>query len=543
MRVTLIIAIVLFSLTSVKAQDTMRKRQVNVTSSFKPQLKEAAKINLNASPPQTDTTRPVLQYNIPNQNLLFAYQPGSLKPLAMSVDSVVKWATWNYAKVGYGSLNTPYFETGLSITNGSNAGLNIYGNYVSSKGKIEYQKFDNTKVDLNGFVRTGGNNELTGRIGFVDEHYNKYGGFVDNQFYSKDSIPVHFQTLCTRLAFRNINPTAYGISYAPEVRIDVFTDKINNRETNTYFNLPLRKTLGGRFEAELALDGGFTNYEPKNNTRISTSYISFNPSLFVKTTNIYLQAGIKPSWDNGAFKIMPNVLAEISTTDKRASIIAGWTGHLRTNSYQSLAAINPWIWAPATVNNSRIEEIYLGVKGALTDHFSYTVRGGVNTYTNQPLFINDTITGKSFSVLNEPSMKALNVHGEIGYTMGDKFTLRSSLNLNHYMNMAVNEEAWGLLPLEFTTSIRLQILKDLYAKEDFYAFDAPYYRLNSAIKGKLPGAMDITAGLEFAVAKNVKIWTQFNNILNSQYERWKGYPTYGFNFVGGIVFSFAQNQK
>ena len=68
------------------AQDSTKKKEVNITSAFKPTLKEAAKINMNATPPAADTTRPRLQYNIPNQNLAFAFQPGSLKP---STDIVV----------------------------------------------------------------------------------------------------------------------------------------------------------------------------------------------------------------------------------------------------------------------------------------------------------------------------------------------------------------------------------------------------------------------------------------------------------------------
>ena len=64
----LVIGILAFSV-AVQAQDTIRKRSVEVTSQFKPVLKDAAKINLNASPPTADTTRPRLQYQIPNQNL------------------------------------------------------------------------------------------------------------------------------------------------------------------------------------------------------------------------------------------------------------------------------------------------------------------------------------------------------------------------------------------------------------------------------------------------------------------------------------------
>src|SRR4051812_43909745 len=70
-----------------RAQDTSRKKEVNITSTFKPTLKQAAKININAAPPTNDTTRPRLQYSLPNQNLNFAFQPGSLKPLALQVDS------------------------------------------------------------------------------------------------------------------------------------------------------------------------------------------------------------------------------------------------------------------------------------------------------------------------------------------------------------------------------------------------------------------------------------------------------------------------
>jgi hypothetical protein len=74
----------------VAAQDTTGKK-VKITSSFKPVLKEAAKINFNASPAIVDTSRPRLQYNIPNQNLAFAFQPGTLRPLALGVDSGGAW--------------------------------------------------------------------------------------------------------------------------------------------------------------------------------------------------------------------------------------------------------------------------------------------------------------------------------------------------------------------------------------------------------------------------------------------------------------------
>ncbi|MDB5196253.1 MAG: hypothetical protein JWP88_623 [Flaviaesturariibacter sp.] len=544
MRQTFIIAILFLSLAEARAQDTTRRKQVTVTSAFKPVLKEAAKINFGATPPTADTAKPRLQYSIPAQNLQFAYQPGTLKPLALSIDTGGVWDTWNYAKIGYGTLKTPYLETGLSLGDGKNAGLNVYGKHISSKGKIENQDFGYTAVELNGFVRTGQNTELSGRFGVKDEQYKKYGYVPSTLVFDKDSLKLNYATMSGRLALRNIARTEFGISYAPEVKVDIFTGYPNNRETNGYINLPVRKSLTERFEAEIALEGAFTNYNPSSKNDSKSNYFTIAPSLFVKTTGLYLQAGIKPTWENGSFKLFPNVMGELSSSDKKLTLMAGWIGHVRINSYQSLAEYNPWIWAPNTITNSRIEEVYAGLKGAVTDHFNYMVKAGVNKYTNQPLFLNDTVAGgKSFMVMYEPDMKSINVHGELGYTVGDKFSLKTGLTLNKYAGVDVADKPWGLLPLEFNTTIRLQVLKDLYFKSDLYAFSAPWYRTKAAGSGKLPGALDLNAGLEFAIVKNVKLWAQFNNILNNSYERWKQYPVYGFNFLGGVVFSLAQNKK
>ena len=74
-----------------------------------------------------------------------------------------------------------------------------------------------------------------------------------------------------------------------------------------------------------------------------------------------------------------------------------------------------------------------------------------------------------------------------------------------------------------------------------FVFDGPW-SLDKSGRDHLPVAVDLSAGLEFRIVKNVKIWTQFNNIFNKEYQRWNQYPVYGFNFLGGVVFSFAQKK-
>ncbi|HYM94456.1 MAG TPA: hypothetical protein VET23_09980, partial [Chitinophagaceae bacterium] len=85
-----------------------------------------------------------------------------------------------------------------------------------------------------------------------------------------------------------------------------------------------------------------------------------------------------------------------------------------------------------------------------------------------------------------------------------------------------------------------QAIKDLWLTTDLFAWTGPKYMKKDGSSGELGGAFDLNAGLEFKITKYLNLWTQFNNILNQQYQRWNQYRVYGFNFTGGIVLSFAQ---
>ena len=534
----ILIATLSLAITAATAQDTTKNRDVNVTSAFKPTLKEAAKINFNPTPPTADTTRPRLQYSIPNQNLAFAFQPGSLKPLALQVDTGGRWDNESYLKFGYGNFKTPFLQAGLSAGDGRNIGFTAYAKHSSSEGDIPYQEYRSTAVDLNAFLKTSKNLKWNARIGALQEDYYKYGQAFVIPGETEDSLELRYQTWRGRLSFQNVDRTELGITYAPEIRIDVFGNGRSTSESNTYINLPIQKYFGEAFGVDLAVTGSLSRYKPHNKSAIANNYFSFAPSLLYKQSNVNIQAGIRPSWDRKEFKLLPNVMVEFNTTDKRFSVQGGWTGNLRNSGFQYLATMNPWIWTPEDVRNTRIEERYVGFKGSAGDHFSYGVKAGSNILHHQPLFVNDTVNGRSFGVVYEPRTKVINLGGELAYTVGEKFSLISNLSINQYKTDS-SVKAWGLLPLEWKTSMRLMVLKDLYVNSTLYAFDGPW-ALNKTGRENMPAAMDLSAGLEFKVWKYIKVWGQFNNIFNKEYERWNQYPVYGFNFLAGVVISFAQ---
>lgn len=525
------------------AQDTTKKRSVNITSTFKPVLREAAKINLNANPPSADTSKPRLKYDIPDQNLVFNFQPGSLKPLALQIDSTGVWDNSNYIKAGFGSLKTPYIQAGFSFGDGKTAGLNIYAKHVSSEGAIDFQKYSSTNIKLDGFYQSQKNIEWNGSLETKQYGTYKYGYEPKLLSFPRDSLKQNFQTFGGSLGLHNINETPFGLSYSPSLKINVFKDFLKNSESNTVLDLPLKKTIGNTYEVNLGINFDLTRFSPKGKSAINNTMYYISPSVQYKTANLNLKAGIRPSWDNKVFKMFPEITGEVGTEDSRFTFQAGWIGYIRKTTYQYLADQNPWLWAPSSLKNTWIEERYAGFKGSAGDHFSYSAKVGFNKLNNQPLFINDTTQGfggKSFIAVNEPQLKVLTFGGELGFTVQEKFSLISGVNFNQYTGLKVNKAAWGLLPVEFTTSFRLQAIKDLWVKGDLYAWGGPKFMKNDGSVGELSGAFDLNAGLEFRITKYLNLWTQFNNILNKQYQRWNQYPVYGFNFTGGVVFSFNQ---
>ena len=73
--------------TPLMAQKDSTGRGVDILSSFRPSIRSAAKVEFSPGTVSPDTTRPVLTYMVPNQQLPLGYTITSLRPLAYVSDS------------------------------------------------------------------------------------------------------------------------------------------------------------------------------------------------------------------------------------------------------------------------------------------------------------------------------------------------------------------------------------------------------------------------------------------------------------------------
>jgi len=527
-----------FLFTALHAQDTTRRQTIEITSSYKPSLRNTVKINLYASPISADTSRPRLAYSIPPENLFFAYQPVSLKPLSLQSDTSLKLGQRNELKLGYGNLSTPYVSGGFSFGDGKHNLANIYGNYISSRGKIQNQDFSEWNVKGTGSIFSAKNETYAGAEFAEHENY-QYG--YDHALYNfdKSTLRRSYQDFSANVGFRNIATNDLGINYDPHIEVHEFSRENKANETTLIVNIPAEKRFSDAVSFKIAGLGNFDKYNLKNtSTSISNNLFQLAPELIYYSDMFTFHGGVTPSWNNNTLAVLPNIYAEAHLPENILMVQAGWVGKYIPNSFRTLSGENPYMQDPLFLNNTKEIQYYGGIKATIGKHFNFNARAAVISYRDMPLFVNDSLYGNTFVLKNESKLTNFQIHGDMNFISQDKFTASASLDLNSYTGLHDNAKAWGLFPLKFNGSLRWNAFKELLIKTDLTAFSGAKALLSDGSEKNMKGGTDLSAGGEFKLNKQFSVWLDFDNLLNSQYQRWNNYPVYGFQVLGGVIVHF-----
>lgn len=525
-------------------RDTTRKQSIDIISAYKPVLRNAVKINFSGSQLIADTSRNVSPYNIPAQNLFYAYQPISLKPLALGQDTNLYLGNRRYLKAGFGNNSTPYINAGISFGDGKTSLVNLTGRYISSKGNT-IKNQDYSQMNVKGAASYfGEKNEVYAAASYSQDNYYLYG--YDHAIYDfkKADINQQFQDITLSGGLRNTVSNKLRLNYHPNMQINFFTNVDKASETNIIVNAPVEKMFGENFSFKVDAKGDFTNYSTRGmptNYKINNNLIQFSPSLVYTTPRIRFNGGITPTWNNGKFDWLPNIYVEGQVQEKIFLVQAGWVGRYIKNNYRNLTSINPYLLPLSSQINTKEVEHYGGIKATLGNHFNFSGKVSWIIYHDLPFFINDTslvTDAKDFIISNETRVNDLRVHADVSYINQDKFTLTGGVTFNGYTGMQRNARAWHTIPMEFTSSLRWWAFDRLLLKGDFYFFNGGNYLTRGFGSRALSGGTDLSAGAEFKINKQFSVWMDVNNILNDKYERWHNYEVYGLNLMGGILINF-----
>lgn len=520
--------------------DTIIKGQtIDIIQSYKPEIVRTQKPELQPSPLRIDTTKPRFNYEVPQQMLSYTYNSVPIRPLALGRQEHIL-PFHNYVKAGLGNRSSIYLDAGIGSLQADNYQTAFHLSHLSQKGPIVNQYSSRTAFDAQGKYFFQGH-AVAAQLDIFRSGYSFYGYDHDTFEYAKDAIRQTFIGANAGISLENTTDNKYHITYRPALSFGMYSDRYQAREKSFGFELPASMQLDSVLSLHLGMKGNLTQLSTDSfNTGNNFFQVAAGVGIHLNKTEINVQ--VAPTWGKaGKFYFLPNLNLRSLMIDDKLTLIAGWDARLIQNTYQQLSTKNPFIHNLYPVLQTRTDQVYGGFETLLGQHFSFGATLSWRQWKNMALFVNDYTTtpdGKQFAIVYDTHVQAIGLDAFAQYQVGEVFSLHARGVWNNFIKKTTFDKVWHEPMLRLHIGLNAQPVRklDIGVGADF--MDGVYTQLADGSADKLPAFMDLSATAAYQIIPRVSVFTQLNNILGQQYQRWYQYPVYGFTIIGGIKLKF-----
>ncbi len=522
------------------SRDTIIPGQtIEIIQSYKPEITRQPKPVLYPSLPVIDTSKPVFQYEVPQQTLSYTYHSVPIRPLALGRQEVVI-PSQNYVKAGFGNRSTLYLDAGIGSVKTEDYETAFHITHLSQKGPVKNQQTSLTRFDGQGKYLYAGH-AFSADLDISRNRSSFYGYDHDDYDFSKSTVKQVYTGALLNLGAENLKSNRWDVWYKPRIGLGLYADKFSAAEREFAFDIPASKTIDSNLTFSLGLKGNFTQLKT-DSFNTGNNYIQFNPALDIKWELFKFHIGLSPTWgkDNTAY-LLPDISLQAGLFNGSITLNAGWKGKLIQNTYRQLSGKNPFLYNIYDIKQTKSDQVYGGFESILGKHVSF---GGVlswKQWKDMPLFINDyslSPDGRYFSVVYDRKVEALSLDAFIRYQVGNVFGLGASGTWYNFYHTQTWEKVYHEPMLRLGGNMYIHPVEQLYISVNADFWDGVYAREPDSSARKLPVFLDLSASAEYSVIKRLSLFLQFNNILGVQYQRWNQYQTYGFQVIGGLRFKF-----
>ena len=535
-QLVLSVVFLLSTLLITAQKDSLSNVDIDIVKPYKPILAEAVKINYipTIDPPQM--TPAEFRYELKDKEFKTSASFSPAKAAGLGTTTQAK-LYGNYTKIGYGNYNTPLFETYLNNTRSSTLNYGLFAKHLSSELASTNQNFSDDHVK--GYLRKSLNSEMS--LG-VDAYYqrnrvNYFGYNPDSITYNSDSIKQVYQLAGGNVEFKRKSKSKF--SYSGAVGYYYFKDLYGNTESLFTIGGDLGKVIRGH-EANVPLKVTQTSFG--DSLKFSRLFVDVNPRYYIKQEKIHFNVGFNSTIYNDTaggkmyfypvaevrFLIIPNVM----------TIFAGVDGGIAQNTYRSFAQVNPFI---DTVNYLKLSQtkynVFGGFQGAIGKHTGYNFSASYKSIIDMPLFIADTTPLRKYEIVYDAA-DVLTVHGEVSFQLAEE--LRVSASANYYtFNLKDQARPWNLPTLDAKLSASYIYDEKLAINLNAIYMNKRYGRVrNDSAEYLMKDIIDLNLGVEYRYNKFIALFLNANNLVGAPYQRWYSYPSYKFNILGGVTFTF-----
>ena len=564
-----------------KVKDTIIKTEVvNVVTSYVPKITDAFKIKQKPIIKHTkETQKKELEYQIFSVPVASTFIPksGTMK----KVDLGKRERLYpNYLSLGFGNKITPFLEAYVRRNESYNSEFGAHLKFLLSVDPVEKSKLSSTyyNVNLNLFYQQQ-ERYFNWKAGLnAERNKHNWYGLPTNISFTNATISAIEEEQAYN-SFKVFGKIKFDDSYLDEANasINYFSDIISSSEflidTNAKFKLPLDNFhrqlndlyinttlsyLGTKFQKDYT-----TQNELKHSFFTAGIHPTYNfliKDLAIKLgSKVYFSLDVENKKNN--FFIYPDVEISYPIVKDLVNAFIGASGDLETNTYKSLADKNPHI-SPTQVllQTNKKYNAFAGVRGKLTNQFSYNFKANYADIENNPFFSLNQSKSNGINITNS------NAFSLLGYEYGNSFNTQYDdikqlsffgeiafegiKNLNVGLNAEFNKftltnqlEAWN------TPKMKAEVF-GVYKTEKWFA--AANFFFVGERKGNeyallptqtfstinLDSYFDVNFNGGYHFNDSFSAFLNLNNVLNNSYQRFNNFNVQGFQAMGGLTWQF-----
>lgn len=544
-----ILGLVVLSTINVHAQEKLVK-EVQVVKPYEPTISDAYKIT--HLPKITDTIKTIseIKYSLQTKPLNVGYTITPIKPAKM-VGEPLSTLYNSYVKVGLGTKVLPMIEAYVNNKRSKEYSIGAYYKFLNSISQV---KLDNDEKEFAGFsdndLRFFGkkflkNSIISGDMGLTSNtrYFYGYETSVDT-ILEKDNIKQNFLSMNLAADYRSNYVDSTHINYQFGFGLDYTRDLFENNELGIMVSGDINKI----FSSEMV------------GVKLDVEHFSVSESIdSVNNTVIHIFPWLGRFGEKWRIKAGINVFSDLRGDQSKAFYYpvasleydianhylipyGGVNGMLETNNFKRISKMNPFL-VPGTglLNTDHKIILYGGIRGNFNSTTYYNFKVSYSLIDDMPFFVNDFVStdsmGNQFNVVYD-DIKLVHYFGEISVTPSEELVFHVKANYREY-EMTNEAKPWHKPSFDLAFTTKYNLRQKIVLKADILALGKRYVKpITAGEIAELESAIDINIGAEYRYSKVLSGFIQLNNLLSDNYYEWNLYPTYSFNIMGGITYSF-----
>ena len=511
-------------------EDSTDLGNTDVITSYKPDVQETVKIDIQPSLEEPKVDPPTYSYKFPN----IAYKPKSvyspINPVWVKKEEPENLFD-NYIEIGGGNYLTSYLDARIFNTQDKyyTYGLELKHHAANASKDPSQGLFSQNRIKAFGAREKG--NDLRGDIDYQRNVVHYYGYITDTLERSLNDI---------NQIYNDINATANWamkkskFSSELDASFNIF-DKLGENES-TIAVINENKFKAGK--GDLHLDFGVTYTQLTELLDYKRLFIDIKPHYVLDVKKITLDLGVNANYfsdSNSRIYIAPFARAETYLVPKKLRAYAGVEGDLQKNTLKSLSYENLFLGNNINYSNPYAWKFFAGMNGSFKRFVEFGIKLQQELISDQYFFISDTNDVRNFTTVID-DLTRFTFSGELKFDVNNNLDIGFRGNVYSY-NVDTQNDAWHMPSYDAAVIATIRLADKIYVNGGYFATSTRNAVNLRGEESTLAAINDLNVGLEYRYKKNISGFIKVNNILNQKYEIWNNYRAQGLNALAGVTFS------